>query len=128
MSIFKLKYAGTALVALTLLVASSQVARAETIFLKCVGQENYNTMFTFSVDLTNRTVNGKPADITPLSVSWHTSSIGGGITADTLHSIDRTTGIYTFRTVYHAPEGDRIADGTKSPFSCTQVSAPPTKF
>jgi hypothetical protein len=123
MSIFKLKCAGAALVVLTLLVASSQVTWAETIFIKCVAPEHPNSGGpTYAIDLTNHTVDGKPATITPLSINWSDSNQYGDVT----YSIDRATGIYTTSTVYHMPSGDRHMPEYHC--TCTQVSAPPTKF
>src|SRR5271157_591995 len=61
------------LAALAMLAASPQAARAETIFLKCGSWD------VAAIDLTNRTVNNIPADITPVSIDWDKVSKGGGV-------------------------------------------------
>src|ERR1700676_1752861 len=99
--------ARVAVVALVVLVGSSQVAHAETIFLSC------GSWSTLTVDLTNNTVDGMPASITPLSIDY---TYNKGDFPVNIH-IDRTTGVLTFE--HH---GHRFTEGT-----CTTVSQPPTK-
>lgn len=96
-----------ALVALVVLVGNSQVAQAETIFLKCGS-------YTYTVDLTNRTVDGEPAFITPLFIDYTNNK---GDFPVKVH-VDRTTGEMTGE--HH---GHSFSDGI-----CTTVSQPPTKF
>jgi hypothetical protein len=106
------------LAASAVLAVSSQVARAETIFLKC-GSSNY------VVDLTNSTVDGKPATITPLSIDWVHDASGSGITAEIRFHIDRTTGALTGAVTYHVRGGDQFGQIKES---CVIGAPPATKF
>ena len=102
---------------LATVLAAASPARAETIFLKC-GQMNL-----LAVDLTNHTVDGKPADITPIAIDWHNANQYGDVH---LH-IDRTAGTLTMSGTYFRPEGNiPIPQGV--PDTCTAESAPATKF
>jgi hypothetical protein len=105
-----------ALVALAMLGASSQVALAETIFLKC-GES------TFSVDLKKGTVDNTPANITPLAIDWANVNQYGDIH---IH-IDRAAGTLTESGTYHTQSGD-IPMPPPAPVTCTKSSATSTKF
>ena len=108
MSFLKLTGAVRVLLAASaVFAASSQVARAETIFLKC-GDFN-----TFTVDLLKSTVDNYPARITPLSIEWQNT--GGDFVVN--NYIDRATGIMTMS--HH---------GHQFKHTCETVSQPPTKF
>jgi hypothetical protein len=78
------------LAASAVFAASSQVARAETVFLKC-GDTN-----TFTVDLLKSTVDNCPASITPLSIKWHVpQDLGSGKSGVTYWHIDRVAATLT---------------------------------
>src|ERR1700687_4552 len=91
MSFFKIKGTLVALVALAMIVASAHIARAETIFLSCsVGELSANT---YTVDLTNNTVDNFQATINETAIDWVREATPlGGSTASTHFHIDRTAG------------------------------------
>lgn len=98
----------------------SPAARAETIYLNCGAH-------SLVVDLTGKTVNGSyrgappaMANITPVSIDW--TAPGQGAHND--YHIDRSTGNFTMTTVNES-NGFRFVSDTAS---CTQVTAPQTKF
>ena len=96
------------LAALVVMAVSPQLARADTLFLKC------GTFSPLTIDLTRNTVNNIPANITPISIDWTNSQ---GEFPVNLH-IDRVAGTLTFE--HH---------GTHfGPETCAAVSQPPTKF
>lgn len=117
MSFSKLNGSASAMfVALAMLVAGPQVARAETIFLKC-GQMNMIT-----VDLTNKTVNNIPANITPVAVDWNNRNQYG----ESHFHIDRTTGEMTTSGTYFTANGNiPMPQGTDT---CTIVVSPQKQF
>ena len=102
------------LAALAMLAASPQAAWAETIFLKCGSWD------VAAIDLTNRTVNNIPADITPVSIDWDKVSKGGGVHVH----IDRVKGTMTVSGTYKAGN----TPITPMTDTCTVVSQPQTKF
>src|SRR6516225_1915225 len=83
MPLFRLKRIAFLVAAVAL--ATSTATHAEMLYLKC---GDYNL---FAVDLTNHTVNGKPAEITPISIDWHTVNSFG----DSHMHIDRAAGTLT---------------------------------
>ena len=104
------------LASLAVLLASSQMAIAETIFLKC------DQMDMFTVDLTKHTVNNGPANITPIAIDWDNINKF----ADVHLHIDRATGVLTTSCVYYRDDGDvPIPESTTD---CTKDAAPDTKF
>lgn len=109
--------ARAALLALALLVASPRIAQAETIFLKC------GPMNILAVDLTNQTVDNKPANITPIAIDWINANQYGEVH---LH-IDRAAGTLTMSGTYFRSNGN-IPIPHVAPDTCTAVSAPSTKF
>ena len=112
------------LAALSILFGGT-AAQAETIYLQC-GQAS------FTVDLTNKTVNNKPASIDATSIDWndppqtHTRPDGGLDTVTLFQHIDRVQGTYSFRIQVEFPGG--VNPGRTNTFSCTVGSAPATKF
>jgi hypothetical protein len=70
--------------ALTLLAISSQSASAETLVLLCKGTSHCSTCsdsekqahfdWTYTVDLSSRTVDGKPATISDQTITWQLKS------------------------------------------------------
>jgi hypothetical protein len=113
-----LKVLGLAAAALFL---GGPAAQAETIYLKCT-DASAREIGTFPIDLTNHTVGGLPAVITPISIEWDANNEN----ADAHYSIDRETGIIIVRSTEHMPNRDIVM----SPFrgSCAVVTAPVTKF
>jgi hypothetical protein len=101
-------------------------ARAEPIFLHCTGnlfgREAYadNT-----IDLTNNTVNGVPAQISQTTIDWQTSSVNplGQTTHNRFH-IDRRSGDYTDISSVDAPGAQPFTMN----LNCQVGSPPPTKF
>ena len=94
--------------------AASCPARAKMIIFQC------GTSFT--VDLTNNTVNDQPALITPTAIDWQ---LKPGPTDDTGvvdYHIDRTTGILTEKFTHHFPNGSTQSDDPTT-YRCTVVSA-----
>ena len=80
------------LVVLAMLIASPKVAQTEMVVLKCP-----NTADMIIVDLTNKTVNNKPANITPTAIDWDVEASTGHF----YNHIDRTTGaLTTWGTIY----------------------------
>jgi hypothetical protein len=113
--------ARVALATLAILVASSQVARADTIFLQC-------DTHTYTIDLTNDTVDNHPATINPTAIDWQTTQdFGNGGSAINYNHIDRTAGTARYGHTVHFPNGV-VKDLDAQTASCTKVSAPPTKF
>jgi hypothetical protein len=103
-------------ITLAAMMAVSTAAKADTIYLKC---ENF---FPFAIDLTNKTVNGNPATITPIAIDWVNVNQTGEI-----HShIDRTNGTLLIFGTYHLPQGDTPVP--QSTYNCEVQSAPQTKF
>jgi hypothetical protein len=102
--------AGVMFVAVMMLVASAAAARAETIFLKC------GPMNVITVDLTNQTVNNKPANITPVAIDWQSANQYG----ESRFHIDRTTGILTTSGTYFTSNGNIPMPQGNDP--CTVVS------
>ena len=97
-------------------LAVSLPAQAETIFLKCGDG-------TLSIDMTNHTVDGKPANITPLQIDWHNVNQYGDVHV----VIDRTAGTMTTSGTYFRPEGN-VPIPCIAPVSCSVVDQPATKF
>jgi hypothetical protein len=117
---------GVALVALAMLVVSSQTARAETIFLICNVGTNTKT---FTVDLTNNTVNNLPAAIDATSIDWKkTYTPDGGKSCDIAgenNHIDRTSGTWqTIATIHFCNGVEHTWPPTTG--TCTKGSAPAT--
>lgn len=94
-------------------LTASSSARAETIYIKCVSGDLY------TVDLTNKTVDNHPANITPLSINWDRHN--GALVAH--HHIDRTAGTLTV-----AYENNGQGQGASRPSACKTVKKPATKF
>src|SRR5260370_1155680 len=110
-----------ALVALVLLLATSQIARANMIYLNC-GSD------TFTVDLTNSTVDNNPATISTTAIDWQRTDYPqpGGSALNHFH-IDRTTGTFTRYFTAHFPNGV-VRDSPLVTQPCTVGSQPATKF
>jgi hypothetical protein len=117
------------LVALAMLLASSQTARAETIFLTCTGEGN---PITFTVDLTNNTVDNLPAAIDATSIDWQkTYTPEGGKPCDIAgekNHIDRTSGTFKRIATIHFCNGVEKELGPIPLMTCTKGSAPVTQF
>jgi hypothetical protein len=111
------------LAALAVVAISSQAARAETIFLQC-GQGS------FTVDLTNNTVNNLPATGNATGIDWQVtqsfSTPRGTETTVTYNPLDRTAGTLTNYFTLQWPGGNNSTP--PSTISCTLGSRPPTKF
>jgi hypothetical protein len=106
-----------ALLALAVASLCATAARAETIYLKCPPE----MAEPYVVDLTNNTVNGVQAVVTPISIDWDMNNN----VADIHHHIDRAAGTETMTGIVHLG-GDRPAPTFTSP--CVSVSAPAAKF
>lgn len=112
---------------LTVLMASSQVALAETMYLQC-GQTK------LTVDLTNNTVDNSPATINPTAIDWSVSwpPYPDGSTASGQFHIDRTAGTLTSVTTVCFGSGGYKGSCRQippsPPVACTKTSAPNTKF
>jgi hypothetical protein len=124
MAVLKLNgLARAALVALALLAASAQAARAKEIYLKC-GQTIY------TIDLANKTVNNHPATINATAIDWEATNSAtmpkGPETAVAHNHIDRTTGTHTLYITVQFPGGSN--SGAPVTETCTKTSAPATKF
>jgi hypothetical protein len=104
------------LLALAIASVCATAAQAETLFLSC-------GKYHFAVDLASRTVNGKPAEVTPMTIVWDNDNAMGNVH----FVIDRSTGALTETATLHQPSGDismrPVGDGT-----CTKESAPEMKF
>ncbi len=115
-------------VALAMLVASSQTARAETIFLTCNIGTNTKT---FTVDLTNNTVNNLAAAIDATSIDWQsTEPQESGRPGDSnleKNSIDRTSGTFKRIITIHFANGF-VTDMGPITGTCTKGGAPATQF
>ena len=119
----KMKAIALSVLATTLAVSWS--ARAETIFLQCA---EHGSSSTYTVDLTNNTVDNHPANINQTSIDWQ-YNIGSqtpGLTAVLHKHIDRTTGQVTTTATYN--NNGQISTGYDGPHSCTVGGPPPTKF
>jgi hypothetical protein len=100
----------------------STAAQAETIFLKC------GSFDLLSVNLTNHTVNNRPASITPAAIDWHIKKqISSNESGDTHWHIDRVAGTFTLSNVVFRPNGNNLNLPTTTG-TCTAVSKPATKF
>jgi hypothetical protein len=98
-------------------LADSGAAEAETIYLRCT---NMNMDMQFAIDLTNNTVDGNPATITPILFHWVRQNDNGSSTA---FNIDRTTGTLTLQgTIPGVGQTGVVTE------ACTAESAPATKF
>jgi hypothetical protein len=98
-------------------LADSGAAEAETIYLRCT---NTNMDMQFAIDLTNNTVDGNPATITPILFHWVRQNDNGSSTA---FNIDRTTGTLTLQgTIPGVGQTGVVTE------ACTAESAPATKF
>ena len=98
-------------------LADSGAAKAETIFLQC---SNTNMNMKIAIDLTNNTVDGNPATITPILFHWVRKNDNGSSTA---FNIDRTTGTLTLQGTIPG-----VGDTGVVTQACTAESAPATKF
>jgi hypothetical protein len=115
------------LAASAVLAASSQVARAETIFLNCTHQNSEGGYsLTFTVDLTNSTVENLSATINVTTIDWVRHASNNGITSETYFHINRTTGVLTTWTSYHW--SGQTQTSARTDYSCTVGGQPPTKF
>lgn len=115
--------------ALVMLAASSQSARADTIFLTC--NEGIIGPKTFTVDLTNNTVNNEPATINSTAIDWQIQLHGdatGQVTSGRVYNhIDRTAGTIREYVTYHWANGRDITSDPNT-YPCSVGSPPPTKF
>jgi len=105
-----------ALCLLVTALASPMLAQAETIFIKCKNIE------TFSIDLTNNTVNNIPANIRPTAIDWEIVNQYG----DFHFHIDRTLGTLTTSGTYYKSDGSHPIP--QSTVSCAAVDQQTTKF
>jgi hypothetical protein len=117
----RIKIAASCLLATALSVSTT--AQAETIFLKC------GTMNILSVDLTNHTVNNKPANITPAAIDWRIKQqvIGGNEPSESYWHIDRVVGTFTLSQTVFMPDG-RTLSIPPTTGTCATTSKPATKF
>lgn len=113
---------------LTAAVVSSSPAQAKTIYLVCPGASDSTTSTgTYTVDLTNKTVNNFPATINATAFDWQKrTDYGGGIIRTWTWHIDRTAGAITITLSTHFANGHVAADTATHP--CKVSSAPSTKF
>ena len=119
MTFMKLKL--VMLVALSVVLVGTQIAKAETIFLKCGD-------YSFTVDLEKSTVNNKPVTINATAIDWQEfTTWGDGTTRTTYWKIDRTTGTVTHTYATHFANGN-IAPTVHASDSCTVGGPPTTKF
>jgi len=104
------------------MLAVSSPARADTLYLTC------GNGGTFTVDLTNNTVNNIRANINGTSIDWDTNvgSNTPGLTAVVHHHIDRAAGTASFTATYN--NNGQISTGYSGPDACTAGAAPATKF
>lgn len=112
-------------IAAFVLIASAQIALAETIFLKC-GDDSH------TVDLTANTVDNHSATINETAIDWTVSmTYSDGTPQTDQYHIDRTTGTLTdthticFHTGGYA---GTCRTNKTAPVACTVGSAPPKKF
>ena len=97
-------------------------AQAETIFLKC------GSFDLLSVDLTNHTVNNRPASITPAAIDWHIKQqVSSDETADNHWHIDRVAGTFMLSHVVFRPNGNNLNLPSETG-TCTVTSKPVKKF
>jgi hypothetical protein len=116
------------LVALAMLAASSQTARAETIFLTCSVPEPNKT---FTVDLAKNTVNNLPANINQTAIDWQeklTTADAQTVGVQNNHT-DRTAGTLTQQKIILNDTGTG-PNGVFPPRTvpCTKSSVPATQF
>jgi hypothetical protein len=116
-----IKIKSIAFCVLAIALAVSWPARANTIFLTCGSN-------SFTVDLTNHTVNNLPASITSTAIDWQKTSYPepGGSAVSYSH-IDRIAGTYMTYFTAHFPNGV-TNDSPRDTHPCTAGSAPATKF
>jgi hypothetical protein len=112
-------------IAVFVLIASAQIARAETIFLKC-GDDSH------TIDLTANTVDNHSATINETAIDWAVSMTysDGTPQTDQFH-IDRTTGTLTGTSTICFHTGGykgTCRTNKRAPVACTVGSAPPKKF
>jgi hypothetical protein len=104
----------------------STAAQAETIYLKCDGS---GVSVVVSVDLTNHTVDNRPANITVAAIDWRYKQPvnDGSAMGETHWYIDRGAGTFTLNSTVFLPDGRTLsippATGT-----CAKVSMPATRF
>jgi hypothetical protein len=98
-------------------LADSGAAQAETIYLRCT---NTQMNMLYAIDLTNNTVDGNPATITPILFHWVRKFENGSFTT---FNIDRTTGTLTLQGTIPG-----VGDTGVVTQACTAESAPATKF
>lgn len=111
---YQIKFLASCLLVTAL--ASSTLARAETIFIRC------EYIDKLSINLSKNTVNNTPADITPIAIDWEIANQYG----DFHFHIDRTLGTLTTSGTYYRPDGN--VPIPRSTVSCTPVDKPATKF
>jgi hypothetical protein len=133
MSVLKLKgLARAALVALALLAASSQAARAETLFLECTYRfpgGNDAATNNYTIDLAKNTVNNYPATINETAIDWvEERSYSSGTTSTRRCHIDRTRGTLIGQDTTCHPDGTCNTRPWAGAFICTKGRAPATKF
>jgi len=110
------------LVALAIVVASSQIARAETIFLKC-------SEGIYTVNLTKSTVDNHPATINETSFDWVVNwPPDQGTNSTSQFHIDRTAGTLDVVITTCFRNGICRQLPRVPPSTCTKASAPSTKF
>jgi hypothetical protein len=104
-------------------VTMSNLAVAETLFLNC--KDDAGNVSTLAIDLTNRTVGGRPANISATSFDWETASADG--VAVNRNHIDRVSGTYTSTMTVKRRDGNGVNQNTWTQ-SCAAGAAPATKF
>ena len=112
---------------LAITLTASWPVRAETIFLTC-------NQGTFTIDLTNKTVNNLPATINATSIDWevHTTYPDDGTTYSGQVHIDRTSGLMTSSGTLcfgsGGYKGTCRPGPSGPPTACTKGEPPPVKF
>jgi hypothetical protein len=116
---------GLIAIAVFVSIASAQIARAETIFLKC-GDANH------TVDLAANTVDNHSATINETAIDWAVNmTYSDGTPQTDQYHIDRTTGTLTdtITICFHTGGYKGTCRTNKTaPVACTAGSAPPKKF
>jgi hypothetical protein len=136
MAVLKLNgLARATLIALVMLAASAQMARAKTLYLECRFPDAPAGVApdTYTIDLAKNTVNNHPATINETAIDWVQEQGYSDGTIDTRHfHLDRTTGTLKgedtdcYQSGRHA--GSCITSQWREASTCTKRRAPATKF
>ena len=134
----KLNMMQLAAAACSTVLLCSQIARAETLYLKC-GPTDGGHAVTYAIDLTKETVTEKggtyTATVTETAIEWVTpcdmvdfTRHGFPYTCKYKNHIDRTTGALGWSSILCPDGGGKCLTHPIGEWQCSKTTAPQTKF